>query len=90
MNVVQARRFAKQIKRLGFEQRQDLKTAILHIMDDTDIGYAARGDLAPLKIYKFKIDDNVAFLAYTFDVCSYTLKLVGIGLHEGTIWGRDV
>lgn len=51
-------------------------------MGDSLLGEGKVGDLAGVRVYKFKINKQLALLAYTFEERTITLTLLALGQHE--------
>lgn len=82
MNILQTASFRKAAKKLHAHQKHDLDRAIKDIMADTALGQAKVGDLAGIRVHKFKMDKQLALLAYTFEDRTITLTLLAFGSHE--------
>ena len=53
---------------------------IRKIIDNPEIGVEKKQDLRGVYVHKFKIDDRIYLLAYSFD--PKTLTLLMLGVHE--------
>ena len=82
MQVLQTPRFAKQLKKLKANQKKDLDAAIQKIIKDPLLGIQKRGDLDYLRVYKFSMLKQQAFLAYSYDEGRFIIELLGVGSHE--------
>lgn len=82
MQVVQTSSFAKALRRLHANQKQDLDEAIRAIMADPLLGEAKVGDLAGISVYKFRMSNQMTLLAYTYNDGTITLMLFAFGPHE--------
>ena len=82
MNVVQTLRFKKSVKKLHANQKSDLDKAVKQIMDDPAIGQDKLGDLAGVRVHKFKMVKQLTLLAYTYDDGTVTLTLLALSSHE--------
>ena len=82
MNVVQTLAFKKAVKKLKKNQKDMLDDAIKMIMGDVNIGHAKKGDLAGVRVYKFKMVKQEMLLAYHFEGNTLVLTLLGLGSHE--------
>ena len=49
-------------------------------MEDLRCGEEKRGDLAGVRVYKFRVQDQQFLLAYEFDTDN--LSLLALGIHE--------
>lgn len=82
MNVIQTSSFRKAVKKLHANQKGDLDEAVRIIMAEPELGEAKVGDLAGVKVYKFKMARQLMLLAYTFQGETITLTLLALGTHE--------
>ncbi len=82
MQVLQTSRFAKQVKKLKANQKIALDEAVKTIADNPLIGIQKRGDLSFLKVYKFKMQQQQALLAYSYDDEKIIITLLAVGTHE--------
>nr|VFJ93925.1 MAG: ParE-like toxin of type II toxin-antitoxin system [Candidatus Kentron sp. LFY] len=64
------------------KQCTDVDGAIRALMGDSLLGEGKVGDLAGVRVYKFKINKQLALLAYTFEERTITLTLLALGQHE--------
>ena len=78
MQVVQTSSFAKALRRLHANQKQDLDEAIRAIMADPLLGEAKVGDLAGISVYKFRMSNQMTLLAYTYNDGTITLTLLRV------------
>lgn len=82
MNILQTSTFAKQIKKINKNQKGDLDTAILKIIEDPFIGIVKKGDLYGVHVYKFKMVNQLTLLDYEFHQEDDLLILLAVGSHE--------
>ena len=82
MQVLQTPRFAKQLKKLKPNQKLALDVAVKQVADNPLIGTQKRGDLSFLRVYKFKMQQQQALLAYTYDDEEIRITLLAVGAHE--------
>ena len=82
MKVFQTNSFRKAVKKLHKNQKKYLDKAIQKILNNPAIGEAKTGDLAGVKVYKFKILNQLTLLAYTYDNKKIILTLLTFGTHE--------
>lgn len=80
--VVQTPTFARQIKKLHKNQRQELNQVIYAILKNTNIGDMKKGDLAGIWVYKFRMINQLTLLAYEFFEDKLKLHLLMFGSHE--------
>ncbi len=82
MKVLQTKRFLKTIKKLHANQKSDLDKAILRIIQDPEIGELKIGDLAGVRVYKFKMQNQLTLLAYKFIDDQPCLLMLTLGSNE--------
>jgi mRNA-degrading endonuclease YafQ of YafQ-DinJ toxin-antitoxin module len=82
VRIVQSLRFEKAVKRLHANQRRDLDQAVRDIAGEPAIGQAKLGDLAGVRVYKFRMVNQLVLLAYAYDAEADRLNLVELGSHE--------
>ena len=82
MKVFQSRQFAKAVKKLHSNQKSDLDKAVQLLIADPMIGDSKAGDLAGVRVHKFKIVNQLNLLAYSYEDEILTLTLLAIGFHE--------
>lgn len=82
MNILQTASFRKTVQKLHANQKKDLDLAIKSIAKAPDLGEAKVGDLAGVRVYKFKMVSQLTLLAYTFEGATITLTLLTLGSHE--------
>ena len=80
MNVRQSPYFRRAYKKLHPNQVKPIDEAVRHIMADPECGEEKRGDLAGVRVYKFRVRDRQFLLAYEFD--AENLSLLALGVHE--------
>ena len=82
MHILQTTSFKKTVKKLHKNQKTDLDKAVKKVIDDPNIGESKVGDLAGVKVYKFKMNKQLTLLAYTYEEDVITLTLLALGSHE--------
>ena len=82
MKVFQSRQFAKAVKKLHSNQKSDLDKAVQLLIADPMIGDSKAGDLAGVRVHKFKIVNQLNLLAYSYEDEILTLTLLALGSHE--------
>ena len=80
MTIVQSPYFRRSYKKLHGNQIKPVNDAIRHILSDPSCGEEKRGDLAGVKVYKFRVQDQQFLLAYEHN--QETLFLLALGVHE--------
>ena len=73
--------FERAAKKPHALQKRDLDAAIRTIADDPDLGEAKVGDLAGIRIHKFRMTNQLCLLSYRV-LNEDTLKLMMFGSHE--------
>ena len=87
-SVLQTPSFKKAVKKLKLDQKKDLDSAIKELMEKPELGEQKKGDLAFLRVYKFKMSKQLTLLGYSFNDGTLTLELMAFGSHEN--FYRDV
>ena len=82
MKLLQSRQFAKAVKKLHTTQKADLDKAVQLLIQDPLIGDLKSGDLRGVRVYKFKIMNQLNLLAYSYEDEVLTLTLLALGSHE--------
>jgi len=82
MQVIQTRRFKQAVKKLKPNQKQDLDQAVRTLLANPFLGEQKKGDLVWLRVYKFRMVNQLTLLAYTFEEDKLILTLLAIGNHE--------
>lgn len=82
MKVVQTNEFARAVKKLSRQQKVELDDVVKVVMADPDVGELKVGDLAGVRVYKFKINKQLTLLGYEYDGETVTLYLLKLGSHE--------
>lgn len=80
--VKQTRRFGRQYKKLNDNVAADVDNAVINISSNPSIGDKKNGNLALLRVYKFKSQGQLYFLGYTQDDGLRLIYLESIGPHE--------
>lgn len=81
MRILVTPSFVRTSKKLHRPQKEDLDEAVRTISADPDIGEAKVGDLAGVRVYKFRLSNQLCLLAYRI-VDEDSLKLLTFGPHE--------
>ncbi len=69
------------VKKLHRQQKQDLDKAVKTIVSQPELADTKVGDLAGVKVYKFRMANMNCFLAYRV-LDAQTIKLLMVGPHE--------
>lgn len=86
-SVLQTPTFKKAVKKLKPNQKKDLDAAVRELIEEPTLGDQKKGDLAFLRVYKFKINKQLTLLGYSFDDGTLVLKVFK-GIHED--WIQEV
>ena len=78
MKVLQSRQFAKAVKKLYANQKADLDKAVHLLIQDPLIGNLKSGDLRGVRVYKFKMVNQLNLLAYSYEGEVLTLSLLAL------------
>lgn len=82
MLVKETPTFRKQVKRLRTNQKADLDQAVRDVLASPFIGEAKQGDLAGMRVHKFRLAGQLALLAYGLSYDQELLILHALGSHE--------
>lgn len=80
--VRQTRRFARAYKKLHDKIAADVDDAVARVAGNPDIGQQKKGDLARLRVYKFRSQGQRYLLGYTRDDDVRLIYLEAVGPHE--------
>ena len=80
--VVQTRRFGRQYKKLHDNTAPDVDAAVEQIAQNPEIGERKKGDLAALRVFKFRSGGQLYLLGYTLDDSVRLVYLEAVGPHE--------
>jgi mRNA-degrading endonuclease RelE of RelBE toxin-antitoxin system len=86
--VLQTPTFKKAVKKLKPNQKKDLDVAVKELIANPNIGEQKKGNLALLRIYKYKMNKQLTLLGYSFNEGTLVLELMALGSHEN--FYRDV
>ena len=82
MKTLQTNTFKHSTKKLHNNQKEALKTAIQEIEKNITIGDLKTGDLIGIRVYKFRILDQLVLLAYHYEASNGLLTLISLDTHE--------
>ncbi len=82
IEIKQTNEFRRVVKRLSKQQKVELDGAIKIIISDPEIGELKVGDLAGIRVYKFKMNKQLTLLAYEYFNDELMLYLLKLGSHE--------
>ena len=80
--VVQTRRFARAYKKLHGNLVVEVDAAIARVVADPDLGERKKGDLAALRVHKFRALGQLWLLGYSVDDAVRLVYLEAVGPHE--------
>ncbi len=80
--ILQTPTFKRAVKRLHKQQKQELDEVVRAVAADPKIGEGKVGDLAGVRVHKFKMNRQPALLAYEFLEAEDVVKLLTLGGHE--------
>lgn len=81
MKILLTPTFERALKKLHKPQKLDLDAAVRAIALDPVIGEAKVGDLAGVRVYKFRMSNQLCLLSYR-SLDENTVKLLTFGAHE--------
>ena len=81
-SVLQTRRFSRQYKKLHDNTAADVDSAIDEVRQNPEIGERKKGDLAALRVFKFRSAGQLYLLGYTLDEGVRLIYLEALGPHE--------
>ena len=82
LKIKQTWSFQRIVKRLNRQQKVDLDKAVRDIAKAPESGNLKSGDLDFVRVHKFKMNKQLALLAYTYEEKLLTLTLLYLGSHE--------
>ncbi len=82
MKILQTRRFEKAYQKLNKNQLAEVNAALSAIIENPAIGTQKKGDLADIRVYKFKTLKQLTLIAYAYEELSATLTFFALGSHQ--------
>ena len=82
MKILQTKPFEKSVGKLHKNAKTDLDKAIEALAENPLCGEMKKGDLAGIRVYKFKMVGQLTLLAYLYDGNALVLTLLMLGSHE--------
>ena len=82
MKIVQTGSFRRKAKKLQDKEKTALDRAVKKIVGSPESGALKKGDLAGVRVFKFKVKTQQYLLAYTYDSMLKLIALLAIGAHE--------
>lgn len=81
MRILVTPTFERAVKKLHRQQKADLDAAVRAVATDAEIGEAKVGDLAGIRVHKFRLANQLCLLSYRI-LDEDTIKLLTVGPHE--------
>lgn len=81
MRILVTPTFERAVKKLHNQQKANLDAAVRAVAADVEIGEAKVGDLAGIRVYKFRLANQLCLLSYRA-LDEETIKLLTVGPHE--------
>jgi mRNA interferase RelE/StbE len=81
MKVLLTPTFERALKKLHKPQKLELDGAVRSVAQDPALGEAKVGDLAGVRVYKFRMNNQLCLLSYR-SLDENTIKLLTLGSHE--------
>jgi hypothetical protein len=81
MHILVTPTFARAVKKLHDPQKAELDQAVRTIAGAPEIGEAKVGDLSGIRVYKFRMANQMCLLSYRV-LDAENLKLLTVGSHE--------
>lgn len=82
MRLVALPRFTRALKKLNSGEKRALDDALRGIIADPQIGEMKKGDLAGVRVYKYRYQMQLVLVAYRVLKDEGVIKLMTIGSHE--------
>jgi mRNA-degrading endonuclease RelE of RelBE toxin-antitoxin system len=84
MRVLTTPRFDRSVKKLHAEEKKALDDAVRAVIADSDAGELKKGDLAGVRVYKYRFNREQMLLAYAANKVEQVIILIGNGTHVMT------
>lgn len=81
MHILVTPTFERAVKKLHRQQKAELDMAVRGIISDSEIGEVKVGDLAGIRVYKFRMGNQLCLLSYRI-LDEDSIKLLTVGPHE--------
>ena len=82
MKVLQSGYFSRSLKRLHRQEKELLDEAVKALIQNPEAGELKTGDLAGVRVYKFRVNLDRMLLAYQYHRESAIITLLAYGSHE--------
>jgi len=82
LKIKQSNHFGRQKKKLNAHQLRELDGSVMELMKNPEAGEQKRGDLASIRVYKFRMLGQLCLLAYSYSQEIDQIVLHAVGPHE--------
>ena len=82
MKLIATPRFSRAVKKRRPQEKEALDEAVRAIAANPAIGEMKKGDLAGVRVYKVRLQDQLVLLAYRVVPEEDAIKLLAFGSHE--------
>ena len=82
MKLIALPRFTRALKKLHSDEKRVLDDALRRIIADPQVGEMKRGDLAGVRVYKYRDQMRLMLIAYRVAPGGETISLFAFGSHE--------
>ncbi|MCL2293339.1 MAG: type II toxin-antitoxin system RelE/ParE family toxin [Spirochaetes bacterium] len=82
MQVVLYSSFEKTVKKLHVNEKKDLDKAVKTIIENPHAGDLKKGDLHGIRVFKFKMKNQLTLLAYRHNETKKIFEVLALGSHE--------
>lgn len=82
ISLIAAPKFLKLKKKLPDKLQEELDNQITILIDEPETGELKKGDLAGVRVLKFKYHSQQILLAYQYDKEGEIIYLLAVGSHE--------
>ena len=83
--VLQTSTFKKAVNKLHKNQKKDLDAAVRELIENPLLGEQKKGDLVFLRVYKFKMVNQLTLLGYSYEEGTVILELIALGVHTAIL-----
>ncbi|MDP2241248.1 MAG: type II toxin-antitoxin system RelE/ParE family toxin [Burkholderiales bacterium] len=82
MKLIATPRFSRAAKKLQPSEKESLDPAVRVMVADPDAGEMKKGDLAGVRVYKYRAQAQLVLVAYRVAQDEDAIKLLSFGSHE--------
>ncbi|MCO7263715.1 type II toxin-antitoxin system RelE/ParE family toxin [Dickeya zeae] len=82
IEVYQTNRFEKALDKLPQQFRFVVEDEIDAIVENPELGELKKGDLSYLRVHKFKLNNQLTLLGYSWNQSQLIIHLLSLGSHE--------